>query len=174
MNGKVKPHGIGPLMWSYATWPFLAMKKEKSCYAFASILYNRLKEAGILTFADFGSLHGGDDWKGRIEEMASTAQVFVPIITPSFVERHWPMHELELARGYQPEKKKFIPVLMHVTFNDIQKKPEKYAKIQELVGLHQCIDGDCFKLQKKQAMQYMVQIVYTAIASTWEQLRGTM
>jgi hypothetical protein len=53
-----------------------------------------LIDARVPTFFDATALTGGVKWAPAIEASAASAQVFVAIISPSYLKRYWCMREL--------------------------------------------------------------------------------
>jgi TIR domain len=140
--------------------------KDEDSKQLTQIVRAALMAAGKPVFADFSGLQGGERWQERIIELAGSSKIFVAIISPSYAQREWPMRELREAMRTRQEHKRFIPVLLLVTFDQI--KNDKIESVEDLVALkelirdYQCIDGSDFNLQKennKKAVTYMANIV---------------
>lgn len=71
--------------------------QDEGAKVFASHLSDAFENQGVEQFYDAWSLRGGDKWKEKIAQSVRNCKVFVCIISPTYFERYWCMHELDLA-----------------------------------------------------------------------------
>ena len=64
---------------------------------FAAHLHDKLEDQDMLHFYDGLSIEPGEEWKERIRSEVEKCAVFVAILSPTYFQRYWCMHELDLA-----------------------------------------------------------------------------
>ena len=64
---------------------------------FVTCLCRELEHHGIPLFVDYKGIEFGTKWAKVIEENARTCQVFVCILSITYFEQYWCMHELDVA-----------------------------------------------------------------------------
>ena len=84
----------------------------------ATVLCEKLEEAGASTFRDDRDISGGDDIPNEIRGKIKAAQEFVVLLTPESFDRPWVLLEVGAAWA-QRKGARIIAVLCHVEVDRI-------------------------------------------------------
>lgn len=97
-------------------------------------LYGSLETLGIKIFYDKKALEWGDKWKDRILEGIKRAEFAIIVISENFFDREWTEKELNelLNRQNRNGQKLILPILHHITMEDLRKKYPSVADIQAI------------------------------------------
>lgn len=97
-------------------------------------LYQSLTKLGINIFYDKESLEWGDNWKDRILNGTQKSEFAIIVISENFFDREWTERELTefLSRQNQDGQKLILPILHHITMNQLQQKYPSVADIQAI------------------------------------------
>lgn len=96
----------------------------------AGAIYDRLKAKKRLSFFDVKTIDGGEFWASKIETSVKRSLVFVPIISPTYPKRFWPMRELDIAINETPYLpgtrggRMIIPVILGVDLRMLEDPPQ--------------------------------------------------
>ena len=71
--------------------------RDSDAGSFAAHLHDKLKDQGIVSFCSSSSIQPCELWQDRIRSEVGKCGVFVAILSPTYFQRNWCMHELDLA-----------------------------------------------------------------------------
>lgn len=97
-------------------------------------LNRSLELLGVKIFYDKKALEWGDKWKDRILDGIKKAEFAIIVISENFFDREWTEIELNelLNRQNRNGQKLILPILHHITIEDLRKKYSLVADIQAI------------------------------------------
>ena len=113
----------------------------------ATILCEKLEEAGASTFRDDRDIDGGDDIPERIRVEIKRSRELVVLLTPHSVNRQWILIEVGAAWGLS-KAVRITPILCHVDIDPIP----GMLKSKKAVHLNDC--PNLFAEVKKRVKEY--------------------
>jgi len=113
----------------------------------ATILCEKLEEAGATTFRDDRDIDGGDDIPERIRAEIKRSRELVVLLTPHSVNRPWILIEVGAAWGWS-KAVRITPILCHVDMDPIP----GMLKTKKAVHLNDC--PNLFAEVKKRVKEY--------------------
>jgi hypothetical protein len=104
----------------------------------AAAIHDRLKAKKRLSFFDVENITVGERWAPKIESSVKWSLVFVPIISPTYFKRFWPMRELDIALNETPGTRggrMIIPVIWGVDRHMLEDPPQDLVDEWERLAL---------------------------------------
>ena len=93
-----------------------------------------MTKLGVKIFYDKESLEWGDKWKERILDGTKRSEFAIIVISENYFDREWTERELAefLTRQNQNGQKLILPILHHITIEQLRKQYPSVADIQAI------------------------------------------